>query len=85
MIAITMDLEMARNFPHWEDTHWDYEKGNLDEAAYTAMNLLPDIGQVSSGRVSLHLAQLRSSLGQPQRSTAATRKFVEAYDQAVHA
>ncbi len=29
-IAITLDLEMARNFPRWEDTHWDYEKGNLD-------------------------------------------------------
>ncbi|MCA9072033.1 MAG: polysaccharide deacetylase family protein [Planctomycetaceae bacterium] len=29
-IAITFDLEMSRNFPHWEDTHWDYEKGNLD-------------------------------------------------------
>ncbi|MER7419382.1 hypothetical protein ABT346_21805 [Micromonospora peucetia] len=61
-----------------------YRQGNLDEAAHTAMSLLPDIGQVSSGRVSLHLAQIRSSLGQPQRSTAATRKFVEAYDQAVH-
>lgn len=32
-IAITLDLEMARNFPKWEDTHWDYEKGNLNEAA----------------------------------------------------
>jgi len=31
-IAITLDLEMARNFPRWEDTHWDYEKGNLDDA-----------------------------------------------------
>ncbi|MEW6302847.1 MAG: polysaccharide deacetylase family protein [Verrucomicrobiota bacterium] len=31
-IAITLDLEMARNFPRWEDTHWDYEKGNLDAA-----------------------------------------------------
>jgi len=30
-IAITLDLEMARNFPTWETTHWDYEKGNLDE------------------------------------------------------
>jgi peptidoglycan/xylan/chitin deacetylase (PgdA/CDA1 family) len=29
-IAITLDLEMSRNFPAWEDTHWDYEKGNLD-------------------------------------------------------
>jgi hypothetical protein len=32
-IAITLDLEMARNFPHWADTHWDYEKGNLNQAA----------------------------------------------------
>jgi len=32
-IAITLDLEMARNFPTWEDTHWDYEKGNLNQAA----------------------------------------------------
>ncbi len=30
-IAITLDLEMARNFPSWESTHWDYEKGNLNE------------------------------------------------------
>jgi hypothetical protein len=31
-IAITLDLEMSRNFPRWEDTHWDFEKGNLDDA-----------------------------------------------------
>lgn len=31
-IAITLDLEMARNFPRHEDLHWDYEKGNLDDA-----------------------------------------------------
>jgi hypothetical protein len=30
-IAITLDLEMSRNFPAWEDTHWDYEKGNLND------------------------------------------------------
>lgn len=30
-IAITLDLEMSRNFPQWETTHWDYEKGNLNE------------------------------------------------------
>jgi peptidoglycan/xylan/chitin deacetylase (PgdA/CDA1 family) len=33
LIAITLDLEMARNFPRWEDTHWDYEKGHLNEEA----------------------------------------------------
>lgn len=32
-ITITLDLEMARNFPQWEDSHWDYEKGNLNQAA----------------------------------------------------
>lgn len=31
LIAITLDLEMARNFPSWEDEHWDYEKGNLND------------------------------------------------------
>jgi len=31
-ISITLDLEMSRNFPRWNDTHWDYEKGNLDDA-----------------------------------------------------
>lgn len=31
LIAITFDLEMSRNFPTWETTHWDYQKGNLDE------------------------------------------------------
>lgn len=30
LIAITLDLEMSRNFPAWQTTHWDYEKGNLD-------------------------------------------------------
>ena len=33
LVAITLDLEMARNFPHWEDTHWDYEKGHLNAEA----------------------------------------------------
>jgi peptidoglycan/xylan/chitin deacetylase (PgdA/CDA1 family) len=32
-IAITLDLEMVRNFPRWENTHWDYEKGNLNQPA----------------------------------------------------
>jgi hypothetical protein len=31
LVAITLDLEMSRNFPTWESTHWDYEKGNLNE------------------------------------------------------
>lgn len=31
LVAITLDLEMARNFPTWERTEWDYEKGNLND------------------------------------------------------
>lgn len=30
-IAITLDLEMSREFPTRDQLHWDYEKGNLDE------------------------------------------------------
>src|SRR5215204_4633968 len=30
LIAITLDLEMSRHYPAWDQTHWDYEKGNLD-------------------------------------------------------
>jgi Polysaccharide deacetylase len=33
LVAITLDLEMSRNFPRWEDTYWDYDKGNLDSAS----------------------------------------------------
>lgn len=37
LVAITLDLEMSRNFPRRDDTHWDYEKGNLnaETKAYT--------------------------------------------------
>jgi peptidoglycan/xylan/chitin deacetylase (PgdA/CDA1 family) len=31
-VAITLDLEMSRHYPTWDDTHWDFEKGNLDDA-----------------------------------------------------
>src|SRR5437667_5082991 len=31
LVAISLDLEMARNFPVWTETHWDYEKGNLND------------------------------------------------------
>jgi peptidoglycan/xylan/chitin deacetylase (PgdA/CDA1 family) len=39
LIAITLDLEMSRNFPTWETTHWDFEKGNLNPETkkYTAL------------------------------------------------
>jgi peptidoglycan/xylan/chitin deacetylase (PgdA/CDA1 family) len=33
LVAITLDLEMSRNFPARTDTHWDFEKGNLNDEA----------------------------------------------------
>jgi peptidoglycan/xylan/chitin deacetylase (PgdA/CDA1 family) len=30
LVAITLDLEMSRQYPTPDQTHWDYEKGNLD-------------------------------------------------------
>jgi hypothetical protein len=30
LVAITLDLEMSREYPTRDQTHWDYEKGNLD-------------------------------------------------------
>jgi peptidoglycan/xylan/chitin deacetylase (PgdA/CDA1 family) len=32
LVAITLDLEMSRHYPTWDQTHWDFEKGNLDRA-----------------------------------------------------
>jgi len=32
LIAVTLDLEMSRHYPKWDIMHWDYEKGNLNEA-----------------------------------------------------
>lgn len=32
LIAITLDLEMSRHYPTHDQTHWDCEKGNLDDA-----------------------------------------------------
>lgn len=31
LIAITLDLEMSRHYPTWDNTEWDYQKGNLNE------------------------------------------------------
>ena len=28
LIAITLDLEMSRHYPTWDQMFWDYEKGN---------------------------------------------------------
>jgi hypothetical protein len=50
-VAITFDLEMARNFPEWEDTHWDYQKGNLDSASKQYSLKVADIVRDYGGRI----------------------------------
>ncbi|RGC67437.1 hypothetical protein C5N14_18965 [Micromonospora sp. MW-13] len=81
--AMTMDLSPShrRNQLYYTTrlAEATYKQGDVNEAARIGMSVLPAIGQVSSGRVSRHLAQLRSNLGRPQGSTATTREFVDAY------
>src|SRR2546430_15373094 len=50
LVAITLDREMSRNFPTWDQTHWDYEKGNLnaDTKRYT-VEACRRIGQAGGG------------------------------------
>lgn len=65
-IAITLDLEMARNFPRWEDTHWDYEKGNLDKAAKDYSLKAADLVKAHGGRI--HFFLVGSALEQADLS-----------------
>lgn len=49
-IAITFDLEMSAQYPKREQTEWNYEKGNLDEAtkqySVAAAKLASELGGV---------------------------------------
>lgn len=62
-IAITLDLEMSRHFPAWEDTHWDYEKGNLDEA--TKKYAVEAARRVKSHGGRIHFFALGRTMEQP--------------------
>lgn len=50
-IAITLDLEMSRNFPTRDSTHWDYEKGNLNEETKRYSVEAAKIVKQSGGRI----------------------------------
>ena len=32
LVSITLDCEMSAHYPTWEQTEWNYKKGDLDEA-----------------------------------------------------
>ncbi|MFN6050188.1 MAG: polysaccharide deacetylase family protein, partial [Planctomycetia bacterium] len=50
-IAITLDLEMSRNFPTRDSIHWDYEKGNLNEDTKRYSVEAAKIVKQSGGRI----------------------------------
>ncbi|MFF0150665.1 helix-turn-helix domain-containing protein [Micromonospora sp. NPDC005203] len=60
-----------------------YQQGDVNEAARIALDVLPAVSQMNSGRISRHLAQVRSNLAASPLATTATRQFVAAYDRAV--
>ncbi|WP_435204666.1 helix-turn-helix domain-containing protein [Micromonospora sp. bgisy143] len=60
-----------------------YQQGDTNEAARIALDVLPAVCQMKSGRVSRNLAQVRAKLAAPGNATATTREFVDAYDQVV--
>ncbi|NYH45182.1 hypothetical protein HNR22_004909 [Micromonospora jinlongensis] len=60
-----------------------YQQGDINGAARTALDVLPAVTRINSGRVSRHLARLRSNLATSRQATTAARQFVDAYDQAV--
>ncbi|WP_307799686.1 helix-turn-helix domain-containing protein [Micromonospora antibiotica] len=60
-----------------EATH---REGDVNEAALMALDLLPEVKQMNSRRVTRHLADIRSTLGQVTRPTTPVRNFIEAFD-----
>ncbi|MGC4773620.1 hypothetical protein ACLQ25_32235 [Micromonospora sp. DT44] len=60
-----------------------YQQGDTNEAARIALDVLPAVSQMNSGRVSRNLAQVRAKRAAPGNATTTTRQFVDAYDRAV--
>lgn len=60
-----------------------YQQGDANEAARIALDVLPAVSLMNSGRVSRHLAQVRANLAAPRNATTTTRQFIDAYDRAV--
>src|SRR5687768_7198292 len=62
-IAITLDLEMSREYPRRGMTEWDYEKGNLDEPTKQYAERAAEIVHQHGGR--LHFFCVGRVLEQP--------------------
>jgi peptidoglycan/xylan/chitin deacetylase (PgdA/CDA1 family) len=62
-VAITLDLEMSREYPRRGMTEWDYEKGNLDEATKLYAVRAAETVQQRGGRI--HFFCVGRTLEQP--------------------
>ncbi len=62
-IAITLDLEMSREYPRRGLTEWDYEKGNLDTATKEYAERAAELVKDRGGR--LHFFCVGRTLEQP--------------------
>ena len=51
-----------------------YRQGDVNEAARIALNVLPAVSQMNSGRIAGTLREVRSNLAASQQATAATRR-----------
>ncbi|WP_238644310.1 hypothetical protein [Micromonospora cabrerizensis] len=60
-----------------------YQQGDINGAARIALDALPAITRINSGRVSRHLARVRSNLAASRQATTTAHQFVDAYDRAV--
>jgi peptidoglycan/xylan/chitin deacetylase (PgdA/CDA1 family) len=63
LIAVTLDLEMSRNFPTWDQTEWDYQKGNLNDE--TKKYAVEAARRVKAAGGVLHFFALGRTLEQP--------------------
>ncbi|MEV4488654.1 helix-turn-helix transcriptional regulator [Micromonospora coxensis] len=57
-----------------------YRDGDVNQAARLALDLLPDVRQMNSRRVTSHLTHTRLTLDQVPRATPTVRNFIEAFD-----
>ena len=61
-IAITLDLEMSRNFPTWETTAWDYEKGNLDEPTKRYADIIVPQGGQNKVAIDILVSRIKAHI-----------------------
>ena len=76
-IAITLDLEMSAQYPKREQTEWNYEKGNLDDAtkrySVEAAKLVKELWDSSISSASAECSNIPASIGSRKSRPKGTR------------